>query len=93
MKDVLLGMATCTSSQWIRRAVSPSLVNLIEVTCQQLRGVFLEGGVARREGWFSNSFSARKEGARGMLFLVLARGCARLYKSRCFSPRTSVAGR
>ena len=27
------------------------------------------------------------------LSLVLARGCARLYKSRCFSPRTSVAGR
>ena len=63
MKDVLLGMATCTPSHWIRRAVSPSLVNLIEVTCQQPRGVFLEGGVTRREGWFSNSFTDRKEGA------------------------------
>ena len=65
MKDVLLGMATCTSSHWIKRAVSPLLVNLIEVTCQQPRGVFLEGGVARREGWFSNSFTDREEGAGG----------------------------
>ena len=65
MKDVLLGMATCTSSHWIKRAVSPLLVNLIEVTCQQPRGVFLEGGVTSREGWFSNSFTNREEGAGG----------------------------
>ena len=27
--------------------------------------IFLEGGVARREGWFSNSFTNREEGAGG----------------------------